>query len=209
MPGALLVLLRDTGCKNPQFQDFAATDSIGSYTLHGVDGNYFVFVFPPLTSGLAVAPVSGLLSPTPTTLDVPLTPGTNVTGTVVDGVTSAAVPNARVTFDGAAHEEILTDGFGSFAVRLPSGSWKYTIRPPLCDAHATSKSSVSIGGTSQSLGSLPLVTGVLITGRLTRAADASPLAGGKLAAQDQSTCCATVTTWRDSSTSRVTLPILP
>jgi len=190
VPGVLLVLLRDTGCKNPQFQDFAATDSTGSYTLHGVDGNYLVYVVPPLASGLAVASATTPLSPTPATLDLPLTPGTSVTGTVVDAATSVAIPNARVTFDGAAHEEILTDGSGGFAVGLPSGSWKYIIRPPLCDGHSRSQASVSIGGTSQSLGSLPLATGVLVTGRLTRAADGSPLAGGRVAAQGQASCCA-------------------
>ncbi len=192
VPGALLVLLRDTGCQNPQFQDFAVTDSAGSYTVHGVDGNYLIYVVPPLPSGLAVASAKASLSPTPATLEVPLAAGTSVTGTVVDEVTSAAVPGARVTFDGPSHEEILTDGSGGFAVRLPSGSWKYTIRPPSCDGHTWGRATVSIGGISQSLGILPLAIGVSISGRLTRASDGSPLAGGRVDALDPSGCCVDV-----------------
>ncbi|PYQ09772.1 MAG: hypothetical protein DMH00_12440, partial [Acidobacteria bacterium] len=186
----LALLVRDTGCALPAVQDFGLTDATGHYTLHGIDGAYVLYAFPPAGSGLSALAPTASLTASPTTLNLPLTAGTSVTGRVVDAATpTQGIAGARVSFNGPAAEETLADTSGNFSGRLLAGSWKVEIQPPPGDSHAFYKVFVTVSGTSQNFGNVPLSTGVRVSGLLTRQSDGTPLAGAEVNAFGADFCC--------------------
>lgn len=127
-----VLVLTPANCdEGMEFWYAAVTDSSGFYSVKWPgSGDFFLFLFPPLAAGLAgtSAPVMGTGNLINQNFD--LTAGTTVTGRVLNA-SSAAVPNAAVSFEGDAYENVLTDGTGNFSLHLSPGFWQMNIAAPI------------------------------------------------------------------------------
>jgi hypothetical protein len=191
---AMVVLLQDTGCDNQLLWDYTLTNGTGNYTLHGVDNNYFILVFPPLAANLAVDAGGATLSGTPATVNFSLVAGTQVTGRVVDAAApSTGIANVRLSLDANGSDFILTDATGNFSVHLLPGNYKINYRPAPGAAFAGIQLNTTVNNTpTQNLGNIGLTTGVRVSGTVTRASDGKPLPNVRLDATVSNTCCTSI-----------------
>ena len=109
VPGAMLALLKSAGCDNNTLWDFTTTDANGAYAMNGVDGAYMLIVLPPVASGLAPAGAMVTLGSDPMTQDFVLSPGTVVTGRIVDAsAPTTGIAGARVELKGDIFDTTVT-----------------------------------------------------------------------------------------------------
>lgn len=182
--GAFVVMIKSTGCDDSAVWDYTTTSGGGNYTLHGTDGDYFMFVIPPVSSGLAGTGGMATLGGTPAVANFPLIAGTQVTGKVVNAsAPSSGIGGSRVEIEGDAFESVLSDANGNFSARVNPGEYKMTVTPGT-STFAWARQTLLVGETTpQALGNVEMATGVTISGTVTRASDGSPLPGAEISAQ--------------------------
>ena len=110
------------------------TDSSGYYSVTLADGNYDLNFNPPCGSGYASKTRKGITGPFDLTLNVVLSPGHTVSGTVTDGTT----PISDVAIYAFNHETAdgfgltLTDANGHYCIGLITGTYDLGFTPPAC-----------------------------------------------------------------------------
>ncbi len=188
--GAMVALMLPTGCDGGNtFWDHAVTDASGSYTLHAKPGDYFLFVFPPRSSGLASA---AAMASAPGSQNVVLSAGTTVNGRVVrQSSPGSGVAYARVDFEGDGYETALTDGNGYYSAFVAPGPSRLRVAaPPTVVLARAADIPVTVGSVSpQNLGDTALRGGVRIYGTVRRQADSSPMPGVWISGWSSEPCC--------------------
>ncbi len=110
------------------------TDSDGAYSVTLEAGHYDLNFHPPCGSGYASRTFKGITGPSDVTLDVLLSSGRTVSGTVTDG--SAPVGNvALYAFNHDTAEGFgirPTDGAGQYCIGLITGTYDLGFTPPAC-----------------------------------------------------------------------------
>ncbi len=190
--GAAVVLLAFDTCDNDTLWDRSITDATGHYALTGKNGMHFLFVFPPVASGLASSGAPLLLAPIPAVVNVSLDAGVVVSGRVVRAASpGTGVGDTRVEFDSdSGFDTRLTDATGYFAVRVSPGDTRARVSPPAGQVLSSTRQSLSIApGGPVVLPDFALQGGVRISGLVRSANGLTPMPNAEINAQDSNRCC--------------------
>jgi hypothetical protein len=110
------------------------TDSGGHYSVTLKEGNYELNFTPPCGSGYASQSHKGIVGPPDQTLNVVLSPGCTISGTVTDGISPtgnvAIYAFNRDAADGSGVPP--SDDYGHFCIGLVTGTYELSFTPPPC-----------------------------------------------------------------------------
>jgi hypothetical protein len=175
--GALVLLFTagENGCGNDlTLHEYDVTDAAGAYGVAHPGGTVFLLVLPPSAGGLALsAQQFDDENANRPNNDVALGAGALLTLRVVAGNPPAPVPNAVVAASGSYLDLRTTGANGMASFRLPAGPVDLEVSGPLGSRLLQAELSTLVPG---NLGDLPMVPGVLVTGRVADDDDA-PLSG--------------------------------
>ena len=112
------------------------TDISGTYEMTLATGNYDLSFNPPAGSGYASSSYKGLVGPPDITLNIALTDGYTISGTVYAGSTLSTVGNTAIyaynrnTADGLGLPP--TNSGGHYSIGLVAGAYDLSFTPPAC-----------------------------------------------------------------------------
>jgi hypothetical protein len=163
----VLVALTHSDCDHEDLVDYDVTDASGFYTLHHSTGHHWMYILPPVASGLTFDATEFPNLTGNTVMNRVLGVGESVSGRLVDsgtgpvGATSAPIRNVLIEAEGPGYEWLLSDASGLVSMHLASGSYDLYFEGPQRSRYL--KNYVFTGAPAD-LGDVPLDSGHFVEG---------------------------------------------
>jgi hypothetical protein len=171
---SVFVGIFELGCENEFLVDYDMTGVSGTYSVRHGAGDYFLFVMPPISTGLARSLVPMFGTTGGGVQNLALAAGNVVTGHCVDSGTGPvgstdSIADCEVGGEGVDidHDDwMLSDAFGDMVLNLPTGSYDMVLRPPYQSRYLYGGVSTFVITEDVDLGDAPMDSGYLVEGRI-------------------------------------------